>query len=262
MAPKTNPSKGRECRTITGHLCRLHTKRPGEPKVLSRRCPHCSEWRCRAHCDCDRKGTAAGRSAARNPAALPAAATANATPKAAPKAAPKATPKAAPNDVVRPVGGQSHLVCQMFFESVWREASTLGELAGASSVILASYCNDEPVVQECLLKKLRGRAPFQCEILVDKAVCDALSCYRQVPRLRALRDAGAAVYLCKGEAAPGTFHVKALVLDGRVLYCGSANITRAARINKEVSHRVVGPSVLDMMNFLAAVKQQAVLLEV
>ena len=75
--------------------------------------------------------------------------------------------------------------------AIWHTAAFLGELAEASSVLIATYMYDDPSVHETLLKKLRGRGAFQCDVCVDKAAFDQKSCYRQQPRLEAHRDAGA-----------------------------------------------------------------------
>ena len=70
------------------------------------------------------------------------------------------------------------------------------------------------------------------------------------PRLTELFRAGADVYLCSGSPPFGIFHVKAVCLDRRVLYTGSANITEKMSSNIELHLRMVGPTVLAVLGGL------------
>ena len=149
---------------------------------------------------------------------------------------------------------------------MWHEPATPAELAACSSAILSSYMFDDPAVFDALLKKLRGRAGLTCEIFVDGSAYKQRTCYHQAPRLRALRDSGAAVYLCTGKSGkdeygpsgvPGVHHMKALILDRRIAYSGSANVTRAARTNNEIMHRFTGPPVYDILAAVLAQKTGA-----
>ena len=69
--------------------------------------------------------------------------------------------------------------------------------------------------------------------------------------MKALRDAGAAVFLCKGLRGQGSFHNKAVVVDRRYLYSGGANITYKSHSNDETVYRITGPVVLQILGRLA-----------
>ena len=110
-------------------------------------------------------------------------------------------------------------------------------------------------LNEVVLKQLRSRRPFSCGVLVDKQAYDAKHSRYERVRLQGLKDLGATIYLCKGfsgvqefgpHALPCIFHIKALVLDGRVAYYGSANLTRSSRKNKELVTRVVGAPAIEI----------------
>jgi len=47
-------------------------------------------------------------------------------------------------------------------------------------------------------------------------------------------------------------HLKAVVIDSRVAYAGSANCTRQARCNREVMLRLVGPPVTKVLAEISA----------
>ena len=172
-------------------------------------------------------------------------------------------------EVARPVGRPLQLAVETFTKSVWHEPSTLSELAASSSVVVSSYMFDEPAITDALLKKLRGRSNFACDIFVDARAYDQKTCYHEGPRLRSLRDAGATIHLCIGKSGkaeygpsglPGAHHIKALILDRKIAYQGSANLTRAARTNNEIMHRFTGPPVETILLAVLGARNGATLL--
>ena len=168
------PSKGRRCLGILrGAKCKRARGGTGEAVTLNKACSRCREWRCREHCRCGRQGTATGRAAARC-ACQPQA-------KAAAKA--QASP-AQPEEVVvpKPLGRPAAQDTQVFSDNAWR-AQVLEEIASASSVVVASFTFDDPALTEALLKRLRGRAAFSLDVLVDSQTFEALTCRHQRPRL-------------------------------------------------------------------------------
>ena len=62
-------SNGRNCEgehpSVGTKKCTLSTKRRGQPKVMSKPCSICHEYRCRDHCRCARKQQLSGRSKGR-----------------------------------------------------------------------------------------------------------------------------------------------------------------------------------------------------
>ena len=78
---------------------------------------------------------------------------------------------------------------------------------------------------------------------MDAANNDARSAVHQRPRLLELQKLGGEVYLCSGDGRFGSLHAKALVMDSRIAYSGSANYTFKSQSNIEVVVRLVGPQV-------------------
>ena len=74
--------------------------------------------------------------------------------------------------------------------------------------------------------------------------------YHQRPRLERLRRAGATIVLCRGTPTAGAFHAKAVVIDRRTAFIGSANTTTKSLRNGELCFRLRGPPVLDVLQFL------------
>ena len=189
--------------------------------------------------------------------------------KAAEGANTKKTELAQEDEVARPVGRPLQLTVETYPKAVWHEPSTLSELAASSNVVVSSYMFDEPAVHEALLKKLRGRSSFACDVFVDARAYEQKTCYHEGPRLRSLRDAGATVHLCTGKSGkaeygpsglPGAHHIKALILDRKIAYLGSANLTRAARTNNEIMHRFTGPPAETILSAVLATKNGATIL--
>ncbi len=169
-----------------------------------------------------------------------------------------ATPNA---DVLLPVGaraaraalGADVLHGDAWFSGMLRETKT------AASWVAASRVFDDEETVRVLLKKLRSPGGFECKVVVDeRAHRDNVSRYRR-PRLRALRAAGAEVYLAGGSNQSATrrfgrsargpcMHAKAVVIDSRVAYAGYANCTQQARVNRELMLRLVGPPVTDVLS--------------
>ena len=98
---------------------------------------------------------------------------------------------------------------------------------------------------------------------------DERACHGECTRLKELKDAGASVYLCSGDievarslfgrnALVGYFHVKAISIDGKIAYQGSANFTRSSRKNTECVARYVGKPAKDLCLGLASSRNDAV----
>ena len=79
---------------------------------------------------------------------------------------------------------------------------------------------------------------------------------QQRSRVKKLHAKGAKVYLCKGLERLGSYHAKEVVVDRRVLYTGSANLTTNSRSNRErvykMTGRVVQEALLDLRDDRAA----------
>jgi hypothetical protein len=215
---------------------------------LRGKCKRCHEKRCRSHCRCARQGTLIGRQCAR-PSAV-----AKAKPKAAPAPrvvrANQALAAAAPL-VGRPAAPRTDLLKK---EEWWRRM--LEEVNAATSVVVASLSFDHTGLYECFLRRLQGRQPFTLRMLVDEESFNSKDTKQQHPRLRecAAFSQRTRVYLCRGEPGSrlGRFHAKALVVDGRSMFCGSSNYTNKSLQNFEFPLlRVAGPLVAEALQELS-----------
>ena len=115
---------------------------------------------------------------------------------------------------------------------------------------------DHPALTRALVQKLSGRDAFAVVVLVDKEQFDTRACYHQRPRLAELHAAGAAVYLCRGSPPLGSFHMKTVCIDRRSAFTGSANLTKKNAENDELTTRVVGPPVADILCRVEAARRR------
>ena len=145
----------------------------------------------------------------------------------------------------------------------------IGEIQKASNVVLGSYLYDDQELHETLLKRLKTKkGNFTCAIVVDRQSYDERSCRSELSRLQALKLAGAQIFTCSGhdgkdifgpKALPGFFHVKAIAIDHKIVYCGSSNFTKSSRKNVELVTRLVGPPTAKVVNGLHMSKFKGVL---
>lgn len=238
-------SKGKECKGVyrTSVACNLSRVRPGKPIVMSRACSKCGEWRCRSHCRCKRIGELTGRSMARGFGV---------------KAARSTTPSSPSLSVAAPVGRPAALDAKLLDTETWYD-QMIADISKGSEVELATYMYDNQRVHECLLARLRSRRsrPFVANIYLDDKM--QTSSFETPPkqqrsRVRELKSKGAKVYLCKGKGGLGAFHCKGVVVDRRVLYTGSPNITTKSAANEEWGFRLVGPIVQQALDRIALYK--------
>ena len=234
-----------------------------KPIGLIKACEKCKEWRCKQHCACGRKGAAVGWHAPRD--AKKKVLKTNLKQKH-PKVAVVAKPVAVAPAELSVVGRPRSLGLGVFSDNNWRKEA-FSEIKVASGVMVASLVVDDPDICNLLLSRLKSREKFACEVYVDE---DTYTKMRKQyphrrPRLLELQKHGASVFLCSGRAYceefgvkgyRGHFHMKALVIDNKIAYCGSANATRNSRINAELVFRLVGPPVADVVAAILHYKQQ------
>ena len=141
-----------------------------------------------------------------------------------------------------------------FSDTSWRERA-VAEVKGAARVALVTYQYDHPKFHAALLARLSPRnGAFDCTVVVDREAYTENRCANERGSLQALKAAGANVFLASGCFGEGRYrkhcgscHIKALALDGRVLYAGSANFTEASEKNKELVFRFTGHPVRDTL---------------
>jgi phosphatidylserine/phosphatidylglycerophosphate/cardiolipin synthase-like enzyme len=129
-------------------------------------------------------------------------------------------------------------------------AAMLDGIYQASEVFLGTYQYDHEELTDVLERRLRGRSAFECIVLLDKEMHDSKTPFHQRSRLDRLRRAGATIVLCRGTRFTGSFHAKAVVIDRRTAFVGSANTTDKSLRNGELCFRLRGPPVMEVLQFL------------
>ena len=219
----------------------------------SGKCKKCHEKRCRSHCRCARTGISRGRARRR--------ARANRAVLARAKVAARPPPLASPPPIapLAVVGRPAALNCEVCDRATWW-SRILEEVEQASNVVLASLAFDHTDLHSCLVRRLRGRRPLALTVLVDKESFEKRDSVKQKPRLEELLrfPEKVRVHLCRGEPGRrfGRFHAKALVVDGRSLFCGSANLTDKSLDNFEFLLRLVGPPVEQAVRLLSTAQSR------
>jgi hypothetical protein len=206
------------------------------------KCRKCHEKRCRSHCRCARTGLLQGRARGRARANLAVLGRAKAA--ARPPPPPPAPPPMAPLALV---GRPAALNCEVLDKPEWWDR-ILQEVELATHVVIASLCFDHAALHACLLRRLRGRRPLTLTVLLDKESFEEATCVKERRCLAELlgHPAKVSVHLCRGEPGRrwGRFHAKAVVVDGRTVFCGSSNLTvKSSTDNFELCFRLVGPPV-------------------
>ena len=120
----------------------------------------------------------------------------------------------------------------------------------ASEVIIGSYQYDHEGLTNVLERRLRGRAPLDVTILLDREMYNCNTPHGHRSRLDRLKRIGAELVLCRGSRSTGSFHAKAVVVDRRTAFVGSANITDKSVRNGELCFVLRGPPVAKIMQFL------------
>ena len=127
------------------------------------------------------------------------------------------------------------------------------ETRGASHVVAGTLVFDHKGFFDTLLRRAKGSSPFALVLLVDKEAFGESTPYYQRSRLKKLHTAGAEIRLCSGEPdTNGRFHAKAVVVDRRVGFAGSGNLTGKSERNAELVFEYAGPPVMQILEFLQA----------
>ena len=100
---------------------------------------------------------------------------------------------------------------------------------GAKEVELASYMFDDAKLVDALSDRLSDGSRFPFNVHLDRQAFAGTQPRQQSSRVQKLHAKGAKVYLCKGFGRLGSYHAKEVVVDRRVLYTGSANLTTNSR---------------------------------
>ena len=248
--PKKNSTggHGRDCVLVNGRKCTLHTTKPGMPKSVSEACWHCKEWRCADHCRCTRESLPNGRKPRKYATAAPKRQPRPVMPQPAPRPKAARVEEAVEQQLSRPVGRPAPPSCELLDLQTWWSQHITG-VGEAAEVEVASYTFDDKALFDALARGL-WRKQLVVNLYIDAEMLAGSTPQCQRSRLRELRGLGATVWRCK-TGREGSYHCKALVLDRRVVYTGSANLTGNSRRNREMVFRMTGPVVDQVRRQLA-----------
>ncbi len=125
----------------------------------------------------------------------------------------------------------------------------LSEVRGASEVTAVTFVYDHTVLTEVLCTRLRRG--LELKLLVDREADEEGTAPRQQARLRELQEAGAVIHTGRGDGRFGRVHGKVVVLDKKVAFTGSPNLTNKSEKNLELCFRMVGAPVADILRVVA-----------
>ena len=186
-------SKGRECCGVVHTRVKCARGKHGGPIKMNSPCSRCKEWRCKAHCRCQREKNAGaeGRHAPRD--RQPPQAKAKVQPKAQVKAKAAAAPRLAAAPQARPVASTTEILPH----AAWKD-KLAQEVKVAEKVQMAVMIFDDPVLFQALKTRLMTHSGFSCSLVVDrKHYLEGTSNY-QAGRLRELQSLGAVVKVAAG----------------------------------------------------------------
>ena len=149
------------------------------------------------------------------------------------------------------VGCPSALSVEVLPAAKWWDRAISAVQKAKSSVDVASLMYDHPRLHSALLAFLDGTMRCRVRLWVDEEAFRTKACYYERSRLAALRAKGAVVHLCKGPGVNGCYHKKVIVIDRRVAFTGSANMTNKSEKNAELVFIMKGPPVMQIMESLA-----------
>ena len=150
---------------------------------------------------------------------------------------------------------------QVQFQSTEWKASLVQELAVAWRVRMCVMLYDSVEIHRALMSRVNritGKsAPLDVEMIVDRDHHNRGTCDWQADRLKELarRIPLGRIRLGTGLAGNGIMHAKLIVVDDRIAYVGSNNVTNAAiNYNREGVVRLVGgPPIQDILNYITAI---------
>ena len=125
------------------------------------------------------------------------------------------------------------------------------ETREASHVVAGTLAFDHKDFFDTLLRRAEGASPFTLVLIIDKESFGESTPYFQRARLKKLHTAGAEIRLCRGEPCTnGRFHAKAVVVDRRLGFAGSGNLTCKSLRNRELVFEYAGPPARQILEFL------------
>ena len=240
----------------TNCKCERSTKRKGEPATVSGKCSICKvlTHRCKAHCKCQKK--AVGRNASRTSAptqpSRPAEQVESMQP---PGVAQAAVGAAAQPTIPVAVGRPLQLSLGVYTDASWVEQAK-SDMELASNITMATLVMDSPGIRAALQRALERKADVK--LILDREHHERKTCFGQVTCVNSLKRLGAEIFLCYGRPGRpglGAMHTKCIVIDAKVAYWGSANVTSNAETHSwELFTRATGPQVTQMLEYICSLE--------
>ena len=106
---------------------------------------------------------------------------------------------------------------------------------------------DDTALYSILLDRLTDGSNMKVSLCLDDQMFSEGKPPSGKARVRRLQASGAEVFLCKGLRRYGSYHVKEIIVDRRVLFTGSANCTTASHNNQERGYRMTGSVVAEAL---------------
>ena len=215
----------------------------------------CGEWECRACCPCGQAGLLTGRARSRSTRAVQVDRPTVPAPQQVAFVRSVGRPPAPSVDLVRQAQFLPQLVSDV------RTATT--------EIVACSLSYDDPDLHRALLARARARPAVRVELFVDKQQLNSGRPTFERERLRELAAAGVVVWTARGQSHVhvfgeggqnkfGQLHSKAVVLDKKVAYQGSANLTRNSRCDEDLVVRFSGGRVVqDLYERIASYRSEA-----
>ena len=219
------------CKPIDGSLCTLARNGSGEPCQAPRKCKRCKERRCKSHCRCGRLKEF-GKSYRARPR------TGSTT--GMKKANGKKTSTAQTATLPLSSGSANAPSAKTYAEGTWLDL-LVKEPPSAHKALLCSYLYDDDALHAALLKRLKCKDGFESTPALDRSAHYRGMSTTQAKKVKELRTSGAKVYLATGHDGTnghtGIQHRKGTLLDDDVVWSGSANLSHASRVNRELVYR-------------------------
>jgi phosphatidylserine/phosphatidylglycerophosphate/cardiolipin synthase-like enzyme len=225
---KTRKSGSYECKPVRGK-CENSRDGQGNPITLTKKCVWCKEMRCKAHCKCARDKQLEGRNKARPGLKGVAPSQKHVVQQQVQQ---QVQPSAAA------VADAAAISLKLFSGEDWLHR-LIRDIKNAKEVLMVMYCFDDFQLHKELMAH-RERGGVLKLVLDEKYIKEHPEkwCHAST-----LIKKGGMVRVKNGIHKPGVMHQKLVVLDvqsEKIVYFGTANATRASRINDDSMLRLTG----------------------
>ena len=218
-----------------------HSRTGGRATVKAAHEGFCGEWKCRACCPCGRAGKLTGRARSRSTREA--------------QVDRSTVPAPQQNVFVRSVGRPPAQSVDLVLPAKFLPQLVSEVRTATTEIVACSLSYDDRDLHRALLARARARPAVRVELFVDRHQLNSGRPTFERERLHELAAAGAVVWTVRGQSHVNLFgeggrnrfgqlHSKAVVLDKKVAYLGSANLTRNSRCDEDLVVRFSGGRVV------------------